>query len=103
MMVSHQECAADDSGLWCAYAKLCAAHGTAGVIMQSSCRRSWLLTCTGRLMRTILYSTQRVTANNWEVGLFLLFLLFFAVTASAYFLFHTLKVRCDLWARPEAE
>ena len=43
-------------------------------------------------MRTILYSTQRVTANNWEVGLFIVFLLFFAILASGYFLYFTLQV-----------
>ena len=48
----------------------------------------------GRLMRTILYSTEHVSANNWETGLFILFLMVFAIAASAYVLYHGLQASC---------
>ncbi|GAB4817890.1 hypothetical protein N2152v2_004936 [Parachlorella kessleri] len=48
-------------------------------------------TAQGRLMRTILYSTERVTANNWETGFFIAFLLIWAIAASGYVLYHGLQ------------
>ena len=39
-------------------------------------------------MRTILHSTDRMSANSSEAGLFILFLLVFALAASAYVLYH---------------
>jgi manganese-transporting P-type ATPase len=60
-------------------------------------RTSWYTT-QGDLMRTILYSTERITANSGEAFLFIACLLVFAVIASAYVYTEGLKdERRDHW------
>lgn len=53
--------------------------------------KSAFKTAKGSLIRTILFNSERITANNWEAFAFIGFLLIFAIAASMYVLQHGIE------------
>ncbi|GJV83391.1 hypothetical protein Tco_1523289, partial [Tanacetum coccineum] len=60
---------------------------------RSNFSKKWVYDNQRKLMRTIMFSTERVTANSWGSGLFILFLVFFAIIAAGYVLIEGIENR----------
>eukprot|EP01052_Picozoa_sp_SAG31_P008026 SAG31_NODE_395_length_16265_cov_4.941420_8_plen_802_part_00 len=73
------------------HAQSCAVGKPPGSCVVIYALRTGFDTSQGKLMRTILYSTESVSANSAESFVFILILLLFAICASAYVLHEGLK------------